>query len=149
MTRCSETHADDDFDSTMRSEGRTTSCFAAVRLPRAKSINLGLTTWWHTNFKHQKTTTPPNSTAAPRASLLEAQSSKTGKKAAKVRGEKITLPTLTADDAWYVMRDRYLVRTGSPASPPLSCDGVSFSPTQLDPPAPILASVPQGRLWLF
>ncbi|KAJ1480014.1 hypothetical protein T484DRAFT_1812062 [Baffinella frigidus] len=113
MVRRSETQADDDFEVTTRSVG----CAAAL-LPRAKSI----TTWWSNTAKKEKTISTSeaagNSSRAPRA-YLEIESSSTGKTVDAVR-----TPTLTAEEAWQVMRKRFQVAHSTPSSP-TSCERVA------------------------
>jgi hypothetical protein len=123
MVPCSETQADDAIEVTTRSAG----CAAAL-LPRAKSI----TTWWNTTVKKEKTISNSkaagdssaakaagNNSEAPR-SYLEIESSSTEKKVDEVR-----TPTLTAEQAWHVMRGRFLFAHSAPSSL-TRCEDVVF-----------------------
>jgi hypothetical protein len=109
MVKTAKTQAGDPFDVTTRSVG----C-AAMFFPRANAF----TTWWNriTNRKDQKNMSRKLSSAhiapspeEPVVILDEAQLSFSRVQSdASSNTEPVQTPTMTADDAWGVMRNRFV-----------------------------------------
>ncbi|KAJ1471951.1 hypothetical protein T484DRAFT_1976535 [Baffinella frigidus] len=120
MARCSETQADAAFQRMTHDDGLgvRASCAAVLlpRLVRAQSFDLGLTTWWTKNSENEKAITKSQAAAAGTSGM---------------DAEEVQRPTMTAEDAWQVMRKRFLV-AHTPSERPASCEGVLFAPARWD-----------------